>query len=219
MFNVVVAFGPYFLLLGIIFLIKIFIEIWLPNTIEKWKIKRSFKKGEAWRSDQELIQWLRKMSPKEFEIYIANLFDRLNYRTQVVGGSHDGGIDVTAEKDGVVNYIQCKKFITQQVTVGDMRDFYGAIVNNLSTGKGYFITTNVYTLEAEKFAEDKPIELIDGAELVRYIRLVQKDEIGSNIKANEKCPKCDGNLVERTGKFGKFTGCSNFPKCDYTKHI
>ena len=221
MFNLVIAFWPFWLAIGIIFLLRIVFEIWLPNTIKKWKIKRRFKKGEAWRTDQQIIQWLRKMSPKDFEIYIADLFDRLNYKTQVVGGSHDGGIDVIAEKDGVVNYIQCKKFITQQVTVGAMRDFYGALANKLTTGKGYFITTNVFTLEAEQFAEDKPIERIDGAELVRYIRLVQKDEFNSNNKANEneKCPKCGSNLVERSGKFGKFTGCSNFPKCDYTNHI
>lgn len=32
-----------------------------------------------------------------------------------------------------------------------------------------------------------------------------------------KCPKCGGNLVERTGKYGKFVGCSNFPRCSFTK--
>ena len=32
-----------------------------------------------------------------------------------------------------------------------------------------------------------------------------------------KCPKCGGILVLRTGKYGKFIGCSNYPKCTYTK--
>ena len=37
------------------------------------------------------------------------------------------------------------------------------------------------------------------------------------IKDNSTiCPKCGGNLIERTGKFGKFIGCSNYPKCKYT---
>lgn len=31
------------------------------------------------------------------------------------------------------------------------------------------------------------------------------------------CPLCGGELVVRTGKFGKFIGCSNYPKCRYTK--
>ena len=32
------------------------------------------------------------------------------------------------------------------------------------------------------------------------------------------CPRCGGNLVERNGKNGKFYGCSNFPKCKFTKN-
>ena len=29
------------------------------------------------------------------------------------------------------------------------------------------------------------------------------------------CPKCGGNLRERSGPYGKFIGCSNFPTCKY----
>ncbi|WP_240675952.1 topoisomerase DNA-binding C4 zinc finger domain-containing protein [Ammoniphilus sp. CFH 90114] len=31
------------------------------------------------------------------------------------------------------------------------------------------------------------------------------------------CPRCEGELLERTGKHGSFYGCSNYPKCRYTK--
>ena len=31
------------------------------------------------------------------------------------------------------------------------------------------------------------------------------------------CPKCGGKLKIKSGKYGKFYGCSNFPKCSYTK--
>ena len=33
------------------------------------------------------------------------------------------------------------------------------------------------------------------------------------------CPKCGGNLVKKNGKYGDFYGCSNYPKCRYTKKI
>ena len=33
------------------------------------------------------------------------------------------------------------------------------------------------------------------------------------------CPECGSNLVKRNGKFGEFYGCSNYPKCKYTKKI
>jgi hypothetical protein len=34
------------------------------------------------------------------------------------------------------------------------------------------------------------------------------------INAN-MCPKCGNDLVDRTGKYGKFKGCSNYPKCRF----
>lgn len=118
---------------------------------------------------------LRYLKPAEFEDYIASLFSKLGYKTSVVGGSHDGGIDVVAEKDGIKHYIQCKKYFNaHQVSVGNVRDFYGAIADHLANGKGYFITTSKFTLEAEQFAEDKPIELIDGFQLLQYIASIKK---------------------------------------------
>lgn len=39
----------------------------------------------------------------------------------------------------------------------------------------------------------------------------EKESIRKNI-----CPRCGGNLVVRTGKYGKFKACSNYPKCHFT---
>jgi DNA topoisomerase-1 len=37
------------------------------------------------------------------------------------------------------------------------------------------------------------------------------------VQLDEICPKDGANLVIRTGRFGEFTSCSNYPKCDYIK--
>jgi len=34
---------------------------------------------------------------------------------------------------------------------------------------------------------------------------------------DEECPKCGKPLQERIGRYGKFTACSGYPKCKYTK--
>ena len=34
---------------------------------------------------------------------------------------------------------------------------------------------------------------------------------------DEKCPKCDANLVIKHGRFGEFTACSDYPTCRYVK--
>jgi restriction system protein len=207
---------PLWAILIIFAVIRIIFEALIPGLIDRWKSERRFKAGQKWRSDRDLLRWLRGMKPSEFEDYIAELFSNLGYKTEVTGGSYDEGIDVIAEKDGIKYYIQCKKFITSKVKVHDVRDFYGALADHLANGKGYFITTNSFTLEAEKFTEDKPIELINGFRLIEYIRLAEK-----NNKENKSkdCPKCGGRLEERAGKYGKFYGCSNYPKCKYTENI
>ena len=34
-----------------------------------------------------------------------------------------------------------------------------------------------------------------------------------------ECPECGGVLKQRTGQYGAFLGCSNYPKCKHTKNI
>jgi len=43
---------------------------------------------------------------------------------------------------------------------------------------------------------------------------------GSNAVLMNECPKCkEGHLIVRKGKYGKFLGCTKYPKCDYTSKI
>jgi restriction system protein len=174
------------------------------------------KRGINFFQSKNTLESLRRLAPGQFEDYIVELFRHLGFRTEKVGGSYDGGIDVVAEKDGIKHYIQCKRFIIRQVNVHDVRDFYGAMADKLTDAKGYFITTNFFTLEAEKFAEGKPLELIDGNKLMRYIRQAGVDAPEAN---SEICPQCGGVLQKRNGKFGAFIGCGNYPKCKFTKPI
>lgn len=42
----------------------------------------------------------------------------------------------------------------------------------------------------------------------------------TGILTDIDCPSCKkGKLVQRTGKFGAFYGCSNYPQCKYTRNI
>ena len=50
-------------------------------------------------------------------------------------------------------------------------------------------------------------------EHVQNIKKTQK-EIEHNI-----CPRCGGALVLRKGQSGSFYGCSNYPKCKFTKKV
>jgi restriction system protein len=184
-------------------------------------------------SDEEILYMLKGMSPAQFEDKVANMFSQLGYGTEVTGGANDGGIDVIAHKDGRKYFIQCKKFMTREVTPHDVRDFLGAITNvNNPAEKGFFVTTNGFTLMAEKAAEGNPrIELIDGSRLVQYYKLAYRETVSevafatpAEPQAARICPQCGGKLEIKRAQQGsyagqRFWGCSNFPKCRYIENI
>lgn len=198
------------------------LSVAVPILYARWRLHRAFEQGEQRRSDQEVLQWLRGLKPTEFERYVAHLFAKLGYVTRVTGRPNDGGIDIEVSKGGITSYIQCKKFISTQVSASAMRDFYGAVADRLHRGgHGYFVTTNVFTLAAQQFAEAKPIELIDGAKLITYIRLATSQNAPGEKDAPEHtmvCPECGSALLRKTGKFGAFIGCSKYPTCRYTRN-
>lgn len=49
-----------------------------------------------------------------------------------------------------------------------------------------------------------------------HVQTIQNELRVKEAKIREKiCPKCGGQLVTRTGKYGSFIGCSNYPKCRF----
>lgn len=62
-----------------------------------------------------------------------------------------------------------------------------------------------------------------------FFILIKNKEHNKKSITNEKsiydsskddiCPKCGGILKERTGKYGKFLGCSNYPNCKFIRKI
>lgn len=50
---------------------------------------------------------------------------------------------------------------------------------------------------------------INNREHVKNI-IITKQELKDDI-----CPRCGGKLIEKNGRYGKFKGCSNYPKCRF----
>jgi len=54
-------------------------------------------------------------------------------------------------------------------------------------------------------------------EMQKHIKNVRETTIKRELKIKSGiCPRCGAPLVERTGKFGRFRGCSNYPNCKFT---
>lgn len=47
-----------------------------------------------------------------------------------------------------------------------------------------------------------------------------KDENNTKKETNKYiCPRCGGRLIIKNGRYGRFIGCSNYPRCKYTKSL
>lgn len=72
--------------------------------------------------------------------------------------------------------------------------------------------------EAEMIAHRLSVLNITDSDIRREHVNTIHDEI-RDVKAKVNsgiCPKCGGKLILRDGKYGRFLGCSNYPKCRYT---
>jgi restriction system protein len=123
---------------------------------------------QARRAEAKLAQ-LSALDPEGFEEFVAELFEALGYAVEIVGGSGDEGADlILRRRDGLSAVVQCK-FHKGVVGSPLVQKFLGT-VHHTKSHKGFFVTTSTFSLAAEKFASDNPIELVDGARLVELVR-------------------------------------------------
>ena len=97
----------------------------------------------------------------------------MNYTVSVTKSSYDEGIDVNAEKNELGQkekiVIQCKRYTSQTIGVGDIRNLLGVVIDKKAT-KGILITTSKFSSESRKFEKNNPsIELIDLSDLMKLL--------------------------------------------------
>jgi restriction system protein len=122
----------------------------------------------ARRADLKLAQ-LASLTPESFEEFVGELFEMLGFQVEQVGGSGDQGADLLLRRDdGLIAVAQCKYH--KQTIVGSpaLQKFLGTI-HHTRSHKGFFVTTSTFSLAAEKFAAEQPIELVDGPRLVELV--------------------------------------------------
>jgi restriction system protein len=126
--------------------------------------------NQARRAEAKLAQ-LGTLTPEGFEEFVGELFEALGYEVEVVGGSGDEGADLRLRRKGLNAIVQCKYAKNKTGVVGspELQKFLGTI-HHTKSHKGYFVTTRTFSLAAEKFVADHPIELIDGPRLVELVR-------------------------------------------------
>jgi restriction system protein len=123
-------------------------------------------------TDDFIIKRLKgKLTPYEFEKFVAHLLTCMGYHTRVTQQSSDGGIDIIAHKDELgfeppIIKVQCKQTLGQTGRP-KVQELHGAV----EIGEhGLFVTLGPFSTDAKTFERSKPnLRLIDGNTLIELI--------------------------------------------------
>jgi len=117
--------------------------------------------------------------------------------------------------------------------VGSLREFYGVLQEELGSAKKKM--TNLKKEEKEtsiicdkcgknmilRWGKNGEYLVCSGRPECKNKKNVRVDKDGKIEVIEEEskgiCPQCGGNLVEKSGRFGRFIACSNYPDCKYTR--
>lgn len=120
------------------------------------------------------VEQLYALSPRDFEHYVARLFERRGYAVEVRGRTGDLGVDLALRQpNGRLAIVQCKRY---RHTIGPdiVRELFGTMVHERAS-HGFLVTTADISDSARAWAADKPITLIDGVTLAKL-----SHELGRN---------------------------------------
>jgi restriction endonuclease len=127
---------------------------------------------------------LAAMGWDDFEHLVREVFDKefalRGGEVKVTQSSSDGGVDAVAFDPDPISggkiVIQAKRY-TRTVGVAAVRDLYGTTLNE-GASRGILVTTADFGPDAYKFASDKPLTLMGGANL---LHLLEKHGIHARI--------------------------------------
>ncbi len=121
----------------------------------------------------ELQTVLQRMDPYEFERFVADLWERMGWSTEVSSASADEGVDVVARKSTPYDQtvlIQAKRY-GPTTTVGspDIQQYASLRHQYDGVDKVLIITTNEFTGQALDLAGRLNVKTIDGEQLAELV--------------------------------------------------
>lgn len=101
---------------------------------------------------------IENLSHREFEYFVAEIFEKLGFSVKVTQATRDGGADIIATKSDPFPYtllVECKHWGPKhKVDVSVVRGVYGVQVAN-QANQSVIVTSSKFTRDARKFAEER----------------------------------------------------------------
>ncbi|HSI51045.1 MAG TPA: restriction endonuclease [Ideonella sp.] len=167
----------------------------------------------------EAIEWRR------FEAVVEALFQQAGFETRSKSHADDDGLDLwlySRHQPGrPVSVVQCKHWHGRRVGVDRLQALSGTMAAR-DVRRGQFATTSGFTPEAEAFAREHRINLLDSERLLALIRQRSPEEQQllltlalENDYWRPTCVSCGKKMTERARRTdgSPFWGCTGYPQC------
>jgi hypothetical protein len=122
---------------------------------------------------------LLQLNPRQFEEFVAELWQRFGYDVELTKRTRDGGYDIVAVGRSVAStrfLIECKRYDpNNKVGVSTVRQLYGVKTDQRAT-KGILATTSYLTADAEEFIDDHfwELEARDHQGIIDWVKVAAK---------------------------------------------
>lgn len=148
----------------------------IPPVMEMDREDKRFIEAREISSAIDETTNLASISWEDFEHLVRELFEReflsRGGEVKVTQSSSDGGVDAVAFDPDPISggkiVIQAKRY-TRTVGVSAVRDLYGTVMNE-GASKGILVTTADYGPDAYRFANGKPLTLLNGSNLLHLLQ-------------------------------------------------
>ena len=195
----------------------------------------SFRKRRQFDA-QTSLESIRELPWWRFEELVAEGYRRQGYFVEEnPGRGADGGTDVHITRGGRHYLVQCKNWKAKKVGVKVVREMLGLVTAHRAAG-AVIMTTGSFTQEAEAFARNQPVELMDGSQVLKFVlaargpspkraRVVAASTSALAAEPSAPvCPRCGSPLKIRRARNGshagqEFWGCTAYPRCKYLQNI
>lgn len=122
------------------------------------------------------INTIRTMEWEEFRSVVGEAYRRQGYAVSLGPVGVIGGADLVLKSAGSTTYVQCRRWREGRVGLRELRDLQSIMAGD-NVQKGIFLTSGIFSNEAEAFASRVGIELVDGhmlEALVQRVRVAPK---------------------------------------------
>ena len=167
---------------------------------------------------EEGIKIIDNLTGVQFEEFLSINFKKLGYKVALTSVINDYGADLILRKKHKKIVVQAKRN-SGKVGIAAIQEIIGAKAY-YKADKCMVVTNSYFTKNAVELARSNNVELWDRTRLIIEFNITKdmlSETFGKCITNKRICKRCGADMKLKGGKYGKFYGCSNYPKCNYTE--